>query len=345
MMIFSNFTKENLAPNVNTLPTSFGYMDYLVKINLSGCDLIGRIPDDIGNLKNLTSINLSNNQLYGNIPSSIGNLSKLTEIEVQNNKLDGYIPGSVHKLTNIKKIHFENNKYLHGKAPVNEGLEECNYSGTMLCVTNDINDKCTYPEVKYNCYVLNEDNTPTCNVVNSKYNRDDQFCKCDDQFIGSGYTECLNDCQYINVMLNWNITDNCCSKQGFSCSKSTLTEIDLSRYNINGTIPETIGFLNKLKFLYLHYNNLEGSLPSTMSNLTSLVILDISNNKLSGNIPTFLDKLPNLKRIDLSDNQLDGSIPLSLTKLTNLTQIDLSGNNLSGSIPNELTTLPKLEYL
>jgi len=342
-----NLKKSDIT--VPTLPEKFGKMEFLEKINLNDCGLTGKIPDDISNLKKLASLNFANNQLSGNIPSfkEDKDLLYLKEVELQNNNLDGIIPGVFLKKTNITTIRLENNRYLHGKAPAYTELNDCNFSNTMLCV-DETNSKCTYPEVVYECYkkeIKNDKVIKSCSTANSSYNTNNDFCQCDEGFIGSGYTECVNDCQYINSIMNWNRTENCCNKSGFSCSKTSLIEIDLSRRNLNGTIPSTIGFLNKLKTLNLHYNNLEGTIPSTISNLTSLIIFDVSNNKLSGNIPSSIENLTNVKRIDCSDNEFDGSIPTVFENLPNLSHIDLSGNKFSGSIPSELANIQKLEHL
>ena len=63
----------------------------------------------------------------------------------------------------------------------------------MLCV-DEKNSKCTYPEEEFKCYELDEKNKDkkVCSVPNSQYSSTNYFCQCEDAFIGSGYTECVN---------------------------------------------------------------------------------------------------------------------------------------------------------
>ncbi|OMO97850.1 hypothetical protein COLO4_14318 [Corchorus olitorius] len=91
----------------------------------------------------------------------------------------------------------------------------------------------------------------------------------------------------------------------------------------------------------LSRNNLEGTIPEELILLTGLIGLNLSHNNLSGKIPKTIGKLEWLESLDLSVNHLSGMIPDSMSSLTKLSYLNLSYNNLSGKIPNgnQLQTL------
>ncbi|KAI6671393.1 hypothetical protein NL676_006278 [Syzygium grande] len=156
-----------------------------------------------------------------------------------------------------------------------------------------------------------------------------------------------------------------------------MTDLDLSRNDLNGTIPLSIGNMASLTTLVISNNFLSGEIPRFWSNLSLLYILDMSNNSLSGPIPSEICRLSNLHIVDLSHNKLSGSIPLCIGNLTGLkveltdvdteryqgrltvvakgrfvqydqsilylvNSLDLSDNRLSGEIPGALTSLVRL---
>ncbi|XP_057468809.1 probable leucine-rich repeat receptor-like protein kinase At1g35710 [Actinidia eriantha] len=68
---------------------------------------------------------------------------------------------------------------------------------------------------------------------------------------------------------------------------------------LTGTLPSSIGNLNKLAILSLNSNSFSGPILPSISNLSSLSWLDLTDNKLNGKIPmsngttTCLDMLVN----------------------------------------------------
>ncbi|KAL0360074.1 UNVERIFIED_CONTAM: Receptor protein-tyrosine kinase CEPR2 [Sesamum radiatum] len=109
-----------------------------------------------------------------------------------------------------------------------------------------------------------------------------------------------------------------------------------------GEIPESLGNLKNLYWLYLAGSNLTGEIPESIFELEGLGTLDICKNKISGNFPTSIIKLKNLFKIELYQNNLTGEIPAGLANLTLLEEFDISANQMSGTIPHELGNLKKL---
>ncbi|KAF8035540.1 hypothetical protein BT93_C1540 [Corymbia citriodora subsp. variegata] len=112
-----------------------------------------------------------------------------------------------------------------------------------------------------------------------------------------------------------------------------LTDLDISRNALNGTIPLSIANMAILTTLVISNNYLSGEIPRFWSNLSLLYILDMSNNSLSGPIPSEVGFLSSLMFFILSNNNLSGKPPSSLRNCSSLDSLDLGENNFSGNIP------------
>ncbi|KAJ0969411.1 hypothetical protein J5N97_022288 [Dioscorea zingiberensis] len=122
-----------------------------------------------------------------------------------------------------------------------------------------------------------------------------------------------------------------------------LVELGLAANGFNeGEIPESIGNLKSLTWLFMNSCNLRGEIPASIFQLTSLGTLDFSMNRLIGNIPSSISNLRNLFKIELYQNNLTGVIPPELGSIPGLREIDLSRNQLSGKLPAELGFLKNL---
>ena len=132
-----------------------------------------------------------------------------------------------------------------------------------------------------------------------------------------------------------------------SCySIANTTELDLSSYNLSGTIDPEIGALINLTYLNLRFNNLTGSIPESIGNLTNLTTLSLSDNFLEGEIPVELESLSNLENLHLHNNQLSGEVPDIFHEMNNLAHLTLFENQLSGNVPESLCNIyNNIEYL
>ncbi|MDE2715522.1 MAG: hypothetical protein OXI33_00710 [Chloroflexota bacterium] len=112
-------------------------------------------------------------------------------------------------------------------------------------------------------------------------------------------------------------------------SEGYVTGLSLEANNLSGQLTNSLGFLSRLRRLYLTGNNLEGSVPPALGYLPLLEILSLKGNALSGRLPPELGRLANLQDLYLSDNRLQGEIPVDLTQLCNLRSLYLDGNRWS----------------
>ena len=119
----------------------------------------------------------------------------------------------------------------------------------------------------------------------------------------------------------------------------------LQRNELSGPIPPRLGELSRLRALLLFRNTLTGPIPDELGSLVNLEYLQVGNNDLTGMIPPALGNLPRLRWLYLWYNSLSGSIPRELGNLVNLERMYLSANELTGPIPPELGNLANLEQL
>ncbi|KAG5002842.1 hypothetical protein JHK82_026856 [Glycine max] len=126
-----------------------------------------------------------------------------------------------------------------------------------------------------------------------------------------------------------------------------LEEVTLSRNNLSGKIPASLGLLRKnLKVLDLSGNNLSQCLPHSLGNLSQLLKLDLSFNAFGCRIPENLRGLQSLHFLDLSFNRFGSfGVPMFLGEIPTLKEVYLSGNFLSGVIPDIWENLGGVEKL
>lgn len=97
-----------------------------------------------------------------------------------------------------------------------------------------------------------------------------------------------------------------------------------------------------VRSLSLHGNGLAGSLPDELGDLSALQYLYLSHNQITGTIPSRLGELPDLRHLHLYRNRLGGPVPTELGGLANLRELKLGYNRLEGELPPSLTALPLL---
>src|SRR5260221_14471590 len=78
-----------------------------------------------------------------------------------------------------------------------------------------------------------------------------------------------------------------------------LEELKMSRNNLI-ELPDAIGNLTSLRYLYLYHNALQ-ALPGSIGRLTNLVMLHLTSNALT-TLPESIGNLVSLDRLDVGNN-------------------------------------------
>lgn len=140
----------------------------------------------------------------------------------------------------------------------------------------------------------------------------------------------------------------------------------------NSSIPDTIGDMQNLLYLYAEYSDVEGDLsfiknmpkifelwvdrnpkmkgpiPPEIGDLITLESLSLTNCGLTGPIPEEMGNLYRMQQMWLFANELEGGIPASIGNLTRMNRFEVEQNLLAGDMPEEicdLTTDGRLEIV
>ncbi|KAK3189111.1 hypothetical protein Dsin_028672 [Dipteronia sinensis] len=179
----------------------------------------------------------------------------------------------------------------------------------------------------------------------------------------------------------WNISNykSLCSWPGIQCdddhdsNRPVVVSLNISSFNISGSLSPVITQLQTLVNLTLSDNTLSGHFPQEIfhkltrlqvlnistnaftgellinwdnfSHLQELLVLDVYDNEFNGSLPLGVTQLPKLKHLHLGGNYFSGKIPTSYGGLDQLVYLHLGGNDLSGTIPGELGNLTSLQQL
>ncbi|URE35707.1 receptor-like protein kinase [Musa troglodytarum] len=124
---------------------------------------------------------------------------------------------------------------------------------------------------------------------------------------------------------------------------SGLVKLVLAKNDFDaGEMPENIGSLKNLTWLFLANCKLRGEMPASIYELTSLETLDLSHNQISGQLSKAISNLSKLYKIEIYQNNLTGVIPPEVANLTLLREFDISGNRFTGKLPPEIGSLERL---
>lgn len=161
-----------------------------------------------------------------------------------------------------------------------------------------------------------------------------------------------------NDGIPWNFTDyrtnHPCKQhwQGTLCYISDCTEdatchlmvLDLTAFNLSGTIASLDGTFKKMLFLSLPENDIHGHMPS-IRGLTSLQTFNISYNAFSGQIPDCFYGMEDMWLLYLSNNRFTGTIPESIYQLPDMEYLSLLNNTIGGTISHTIFNQSKLQFL
>ncbi|KAL5759007.1 hypothetical protein ACOSP7_021618 [Xanthoceras sorbifolium] len=327
--------------NQSRIPSDFGMLSNLTRLDLSSSYFSGQVPFEISRLSKLVSLDISSNyglrletpvveglvqnlteleELFLDstdmstvVPSSLTNLSSsLTSLSLESCELKGSFPENIFRLSNLQVLNLIHNSQLTGSFPkVNWSnalsflsVYSTGFSGELPHSIGDL---------KSLRYLLLSNNSFSGNIPSSLSNLK-QLIKLD-----------LSQNNFIGPI------------PSVISGLQNLTTIDFSKNSLNGTVPAELFTLPSLVNIDLSYNQLTSLDDEFQSN--SLISIDLSHNRLHGPIPSSIFKLVNLSALDLSSNNLSSTLdPYMFAKLKKLQRLNVSNNNLSLSTPVELDT-------
>ncbi|KAK2394474.1 leucine-rich repeat receptor protein kinase HPCA1 [Trifolium repens] len=262
----------------------------------------------------VTAISLVSMDLFGQLPSDIGSLSELQILDLSYNKnLTGPLPaeiGKLKKLTNLQLIN-------------------CGFFGPIPDTIGNL------PRLVFLSLNSNRFSGPipaTIGNLSNLYWLDLAENLLDGSIpISNGTTPGLD---MLHKTKHFHFGQNKLSgdipAQLFS-SNMSLVHILFESNKFTGSIPSTLGLVQKLEVVRLDNNSLTGPVPQNINNLTKVRELFLSHNRLSGSLPN-LTGMNVLSYLMMEDIQLQGPIPVSLFNLVQLQTVILKNNRLNGTL-------------
>ncbi|VFQ85548.1 unnamed protein product [Cuscuta campestris] len=144
----------------------------------------------------------------------------------------------------------------------------------------------------------------------------------------------------------WNASLSHCRWPGVTCDSSfQVTDIDLSRRSLLGTLPGNLNSLSKLTYLYLDNNHFTGSMPS-LANLTFLQDTTMDYNNFTSIPDDAFEGLINLVYFSIGNNPKlsPWTFPgVQLQRSQYLNRFNASRSSLSGTLPDMFGSWPALQ--
>lgn len=324
-------------------PSNWGTCSSLEVINLSQNFFTGEIPEGFSHCQKLHFLDLSSNNLTGELAEELP-VPCMTMFDVSHNLLSGHIPrfyyGNCTQVMPNSRYVLESSSlssaYVSffaykgtieaplsfskgdGSLSIFHNFARNNFNGTFL--TMPIASERLGKQTVYS-FLVGENNLTG-------------------PFPGNLFEKCYGLDQVIVNVSNNRISGQLPTDISDLCGSLSL--LDASGNQINGSIPQNIGILGSLIALNLSSNHLQGEIPISLGKIKGLRCLSLAGNNLTGSIPSGLGNLQALEVLELSSNSLSGEIPKDIVNLRSLTVLLLNDNKLSGQIPSALANVTTL---
>ncbi|XP_020586803.1 LRR receptor-like serine/threonine-protein kinase FLS2 [Phalaenopsis equestris] len=271
-----------------------------------------RIPRSIGSLTKLSHLDLSYSGFVGEIPPHIGNLTKLRYLDLSYNSLVAYNLLWMSHLFSLQHIDMSKvnltfaTNWLH-EISVLPALSTLYLSSCNLQTLPNLLPYSNFSStIEIFALGYNHLNGSLPNWLG-------QFKRLNELDLDSNYftgpisfvsLSFLCDLKVL-VLSNNNFTKLSDDGTPLKCKEYKITAIDISNNQMSGSIPECVGNMRNLKYIYLQNNQFDGLIPQSLGQLTNLAFLDLRSNNLQGSLSEFhLANLSQLIYLGLSNNQL-----------------------------------------
>ncbi|XP_060171519.1 receptor-like protein EIX2 [Lycium barbarum] len=319
------------------VPEFIGQIKELRYLNLSGASFSGSLSPFLGNLSNLRVLDLS---FYSDQPAEknlewIKGLSSLEHLNLGGSDLskatNSWLQTINNHLPSLLELHLPQCQLLN----LPSSLPYLNVTSLLvLDLSNNAFNSSIFPRWIFKLSNLVHLDLSTNNIYSEL---PDEFAKLTsleylDLSSNYGFNGTLERsfgklCNLKALILNdnnisGNITDFIDAL--LECQSNNLETLDLSRNALIGNLPDTLGYLRKLKDLQLRYNSLTGTIPETIGHLSSLETLYLTSNKMSGNLTPNIGQLKSMISLDISENMWEGIVTEAhLLNLSNLQEFSV----------------------
>jgi Leucine-rich repeat (LRR) protein len=279
-----------------TLNSAFGDLSELTALSLPCHGFYGEIPVEIWNLEKLVAIDLSENLLNGTLPAVFP--PNLQVLNLAGNSIEGEIPASMAACSGMHTLDLSRNRF-YGKIPANLG--NCTELRVLLLSSNSLDGSIP----------LEFGRLANLQVLDVSRNSLSGFMPAQ-----------LGSCLELSVLIISNPFD-----------PAVKTDANDEFNTFEGSIPENITMLPKLRVLWAPRATFEGKIPRNWGNCERLEMVNLGQNLLTGDLPAAIAGCNNLHYLNLSSNKLTGRVYSDLP-VGCMDVFDISENKLSGPIPN-----------
>ena len=332
----------------------------VIRLRLGDNSLNGPFPAELGDLSELKYLELTGNQLTGSIPPELGDLANLSGLWLDDNDLAGPLPGELGDLGDLLGVWVDGNR-LSGSVPT------------------------SFLDLDLLFFKFGGDGGLCLPGTEAFEEWSEDIGRAEGPWCSDADAEALRVLHETTTGSRWANSDGWLAGRVLSRwhgvetdSTGRVTELDLARNGLSGTLPRELGHLAEMTRLKLSHNNLFGSLPLTLTALALQELRYADTDLCVPDDPSFqewLDSIPEhegtgetcppLSERDLmvaiyeatggpdwtrNDNWLsqrplgdwDG---VETDDSGNVTGLDLAYNSLVGRIPPEIGGLSHLRRL
>nr|XP_016442616.1 PREDICTED: LRR receptor-like serine/threonine-protein kinase GSO1 [Nicotiana tabacum] len=325
-----------LGGNISPALQDLQHLEYL---DFGGNDFQGlSTPSFLGSLENLQYLNLSHSSLIG-IPPSFGNLSSLRYLDLYAysypyDTVDSSWIKDLSWVSGLSSLSYLDLSFIDLSLATN-WLEDFNKLPSLVTLRLQ-NSSLNYLPYSF----------PNWNMTSLSH-----LSLSQNKFVNAVLPKWLSNATAIETLyVRYNDIEGSISnvEWGKLCN---LRELYLMHNKLNGDISRVVEGLSScsnttIEVIRLGDNVLTGQLPNSLGYLKKLRILTISINPISGTIPTSIEQLSRLESLHLGENQLKGAIPESIFSFSGLTELRLATNALEGNLSqNHFAKLHQLKLL
>lgn len=321
-----------------TIPSSIGRLTSLESLDLSSLPSLTPqpIPEEFYNLTSLFSFDMNDAQWTGTLSSRIGNFMRLESMSFADNELTGPIPSEVGRLSLIRALELQDNRFTGTIPSTIDGLE-----GAIQIFVGSNNLSGTLPASLTNMTGLKDFRGNYNSLTGSFPSEMDRMTSMKTINVGRNkmtgtipWDDFLTWKEIKSFRLTSNSFTGSLPNNPAFWALTTLGTLQLSRNDLSGSIPTTIGLSPGLRELEVKSNRLTGAIPSEIGSATRLEKIDLSNNALRSTLPTNLAMLLQLEELELDNNTaITGTVPTDMVSLQQLRQFHVAGTSMEGDIP------------
>ncbi|KAL7473672.1 hypothetical protein ACHAXS_014161 [Conticribra weissflogii] len=282
-------------------------------------NLVGEIPPEISGLENLKILSLHQNCIYGTIPPELGALSHLEQLDLYKNGLSGVIPNDLFEISSLMQINVAYQYWnIHNCTRSDGTMAEMQYARGDS--RNDYNDG-----LKGEIFGDSIAKLPNLMQI-----------RVDDNSFDGEIAPAIGNLRQLVILSGGNNLFSGTLPNELT-QLTNLEELVLGQSYISGPIPEKIGDMESLEVLFFWDNGeMNGTIPDSLYNLTKLKTLNLGKNQFNGTISTSIGNLEHLETLILGRNRFTGILPSELGLCHELSILRIENTDIDGTVPPEL---------